>query len=204
VILLGGEVRVVDGYVFVCNESVPDERRARQILGAVDLALDRSGHRAVLFDTREMPAPSDEVNNILRSWVDACRYHDKVALLVKSDLKLIASNMRAIAAKVKLRSFHDIAEAEAWLRAPVPMARRISRPVSQASAEAKREAAKPDAARPDAARPDAAKTEVAKPERVRSERFRNRLESEQPKPEGEAEQPRFRWRSPLLREYLGD
>jgi hypothetical protein len=94
----------VDGYVFVCNESVPDERRARQILGAVDLALDRSGHRAVLFDTREMPAPSDEVNTILRSWVDACRYHDKVALLVKSDLKLIASNMRAIAAKVKLRS----------------------------------------------------------------------------------------------------
>jgi hypothetical protein len=194
VILLAGEVRVVDGYVFVCNESVPDERRARQILGAVDLALDRSGHRAVLFDTREMPAPSDEVNTILRSWVDACRYHDKVALLVKSDLKLIASNMRAIAAKVKLRSFHDIAEAEAWLRAPVPMARRISRPVAQASAEAK-----PDAAKADAAKPDA-----AKPERVRSERFRNRLESEQPKPEGEAEQPRFRWRSPLLREYLGD
>jgi hypothetical protein len=199
VILLAGEVRVVDGYVFVCNESVPDERRARQILGAVDLALDRSGHRAVLFDTREMPAPSDEVNTILRSWVDACRYHDKVALLVKSDLKLIASNMRAIAAKVKLRSFHDIAEAEAWLRAPVPMARRISRPVAQASAEAKPDAAKADAVKPDAAKPDA-----AKPERVRSERFRNRLESEQPKPEGEAEQPRFRWRSPLLREYLGD
>jgi hypothetical protein len=199
VILLAGEVRVVDGYVFVCNESVPDERRARQILGAVDLALDRSGHRAVLFDTREMPAPSDEVNTILRSWVDACRYHDKVALLVKSDLKLIASNMRAIAAKVKLRSFHDIAEAEAWLRAPVPMARRISRPVAQASAEAK-----PDAATADAVKPDAAKPDAAKPERVRSERFRNRLESEQPKPEGEAEQPRFRWRSPLLREYLGD
>jgi hypothetical protein len=180
VILLGGEVRVVDGYVFVCNESVPDERRARQILGAVDLALDRSGHRAVLFDTREMPAPSDEVNTILRSWVDACRYHDKVALLVKSDLKLIASNMRAIAAKVKLRSFHDIAEAEAWLRAPVPMARAKSRPVSQAAPDPKPEAPKP-----------------------RSERFKPRPDAE-PKQEGEPEQPRFRWRSPLLREYLGD
>lgn len=182
VILLGGEVRVVDGYVFVCNESVPDERRARQILGAVDLALDRSGHRAVLFDTREMAAPSDEVNAILRSWVDACRYHDKVALLVKSDLKLIASNMRAIAAKVKLRSFHDIAEAEAWLRAPVPMARTRSRPLPQATAE--------PAAQPEAPKP-------------RSERFKPRPESEQPKQEGE-DQPRFRWRSPLLREYLGD
>lgn len=178
-ILLGGEVKVVDGYVFVCNESVPDERRARQILGAVDLALDRSGHRAVLFDTREMPAPSDEVNTILRSWVDACRYHDKVALLVKSDLKLIASNMRAIAAKVKLRSFHDLAEAEAWLRAPVPMARSISRPLAGAGAEPKPE----------------------EPKRPRSERFKPRPDGEQPKEEG---QPRFRWRSPLLRAYLDD
>jgi hypothetical protein len=188
VILLGGEVRVVDGYVFVCNESVPDERRARQILGAVDLALDRSGHRAVLFDTREMPAPSDEVNTILRSWVDACRYHDKVALLVKSDLKLIASNMRAIAAKVKLRSFHDIAEAEAWLRAPVPRTRTSSRPQTQAQTQAAPEA----------------KPEGPKPERVRSERFKPRPADAEPKPEGEPEQPRFRWRSPLLREYLGD
>jgi hypothetical protein len=190
VILLGGEVRVVDGYVFVCNESVPDERRARQILGAVDLALDRSGHRAVLFDTREMPAPSDEVNTILRSWVDACRYHDKVALLVKSDLKLIASNMRAIAAKVKLRSFHDLAEAEAWLRAPVPVPRASSRPVPQAVAEQLEQAEK-------------AHAERAKSERPRSERFKPRPETEQAKPEGE-DQPRFRWRSPLLREYLGD
>jgi hypothetical protein len=193
VILLGGEVRVVDGYVFVCNESVPDERRARQILGAVDLALDRSGHRAVLFDTREMPAPSDEVNTILRSWVDACRYHDKVALLVKSDLKLIASNMRAIAAKVKLRSFHDIAEAEAWLRAPVaavPRAR--SRGNSQPVAQPVPQAA---AAEPPSQKPE--------PQRSRNSRFKPRPGAEQPKPEGE-EQPRFVWRSPLLREYLGD
>lgn len=184
VILLGGEVKVVDGYVFVCNESVPDERRARQILGAVDLALDRSGHRAVLFDTREMPAPSDEVNTILRSWVDACRYHDKVALLVKSDLKLIASNMRAIAAKVKLRSFHDLAEAETWLRAPVPMARTISRPVAGAAVAA-------------------AEPKPEEPKRVRSERFKPRPDAEQPKA-GEEAPPRFRWRSPLLRAYLDD
>jgi hypothetical protein len=181
VILLGGEVRVVDGYVFVCNESVPDERRARQILGAVDMALEHSGHRAVLFDTREMAAPPDEVNAILRSWVDACRHHDKVALLVKSDLKLIASNMRAIAVKVKLRSFHDIAEAETWLRAPIPMMRTVARPMPHV-AEPTPEAAKP---------------------KPRSERFKPRPPGEQPKQEEESK-PRFRWRSPLLREYLGD
>jgi hypothetical protein len=180
VILLGGEVRIGDGYVFVCNESVEDERRARQILGAVDLALDRSGHRAVLFDTREMPAPSEEVNNILRSWVDACRFHDKVALLVKSDLKLIASNMRAIAVKVKLRSFHDLGEAETWLRAPVVVLRASPRAVAQASAE------------------------QPKPERSKAKpKFGSKLDADG-KPPAEESKPRFRWRSPLLREYLGD
>jgi hypothetical protein len=194
VILLGGEVRVVDGYVFVCNESVPDERRARQILGAVDIALERSGHRAVLFDTREMEAPSEEVNNILRSWVDACRHHDKVALLVKSDLKLIASNMRAIAAKVKLRSFHDLSEAEAWLRAPIPGARATAKPVA--------------AEQSSASRPRMERQQLAEriAERTRASRPGGPKPDEQAKPEGE-EAPtgkRFRWRSALLREYLGD
>jgi hypothetical protein len=179
-ILLGGEVRVLEGYVFVCNESVPDERRARQILGAVDLALERSGHRAVLFDTREMPAPSEEVNNILRSWVDACRHHDKVALLVKSDLKLIASNMRAIAAKVKLRSFHDLGEAEAWLRVPIPGARATAASVAA----------------------EESKTDLLRAERAR--RGKPGAKPDAGKPEGEESKPRFRWRSALLREYLGD
>ncbi|WP_146156242.1 STAS/SEC14 domain-containing protein [Enhygromyxa salina] len=121
-IFLGGEVEVVDGYVFVCNESVPDELRARTILAAVDDALAQSGSRGVLFDTRDMPAPTEAVNTILRTWVDAGRLHDKVALLVRSDLKRIASNMRAISVGVKMRSFHELAEAEAWLLEPLPQA----------------------------------------------------------------------------------
>jgi hypothetical protein len=133
---LDGEVRVADGYVLVCNESVPDKLRARKILAAVDQALKQAGLRAVMFDTRDMPAPTEEVNEVLRHWVDACRLHDKVALLVKSDLKRIASNMRALSVKVKLRSFHDIGEAEAWLRAPVPKPRTRSAPAPVAAPSA--------------------------------------------------------------------
>lgn len=177
-LFLGGEVRVVDGYVFVCNESVPDTARARKILAAVDHALDHSGHRAVLFDTREMPGPSEEVNAVLRAWVDAAKYHDKVALVVKSDLKLIASNMRALAVKVQLRSFHDLREAERWLRAPVPVARTITEPM-----EIARPGAQP---RP----PAADKSGGKQPDASR-------------KPSDET-QPRFVWRSALLRQYLGD
>jgi hypothetical protein len=140
---LDGEIQVVDGYVRVCNESVPNKRRAREILANVDLALEKSGLRAVLFDTRDMPAPPEEVNEILRYWVDAGRRHDKVALLVTSDLKRIASNMRALAVQVKLRSFHDLGEAEEWLRAPIPVQRPPSRP--QPAARREREASKPSA-----------------------------------------------------------
>lgn len=120
---IGGEIKDAGGYVFVRNESVPDERRARQILAAVDDALRKSGHRSVLFDTREMMAPSEPVNAILRWWVDAGRLHDKVALLVKSDLKRIASNMRALSVGVQMRSFHELSEAEAWLRKSPPKPR---------------------------------------------------------------------------------
>lgn len=187
VIFLGGEVRVVDGYVLVCNESVPDQARGRKVLAAVDLALERSGYRAVLFDTRDMPPPPEEVNEILRAWVDRCKYHDKVALLVRSDLKLIASNMRAIAAKVKLRSFHDLAEAEAWLRAPVPVRR--SRDVTEPM-----ELPLPDPRKP---------SQPASGPHARAEGSKSEGEPEPSKTSQET-QPRFVWRSALLREYLGD
>ncbi|KIG16956.1 hypothetical protein DB30_03940 [Enhygromyxa salina] len=113
---------------------MPDERRARQILATVDEALRKSGHRAVLFDTRDMEAPSESVNAILRWWVDAGRLHDKVALLVKSDLKRIASNMRALSVGVKMRSFHELQEAEVWLRKPLPRVRAASGPAAAAAA----------------------------------------------------------------------
>ena len=79
---LDGEVRIAEGYVFVCNEAVPNELRARKILLAVDRALEVTALRAVMFDTRDMEAPSEKVNTLLRGWVDRCRFHDKVALLV--------------------------------------------------------------------------------------------------------------------------
>ena len=128
---LDGEVRVADGYVLVCNESVPNVLRARKILLTIDRALEISKQRSVMFDTRDMASPTEAVNTLLRAWVDKCRFHDKVALLVKSDLKRIASNMRALSVGVKMRSFHDLGEAEAWLRKPLPRAHaRIETPES--------------------------------------------------------------------------
>lgn len=120
--------------MFVRNESVPDERRARQILASVDDMLRKTGHRSVLFDTREMEAPTESVNAILRWWVDAGRLHDKVALIVKSDLKRIASNMRALSVGVKMRSFHELTEAEVWLRKPAPTVRAVLAPMPVAPA----------------------------------------------------------------------
>ncbi|MCA9681686.1 MAG: hypothetical protein KC431_18150 [Myxococcales bacterium] len=117
-IFLGGEVQALDGYVLVNNERVPDVETGRKILAAVDEALRKTGLRSVMFDTRDLPPPPDAVNRVLRAWVDAGANHDRVALLVRSDLKRIASNMRAQSKGVELRSFHDVEEAEVWLTEP--------------------------------------------------------------------------------------
>ena len=107
VIFLGGEVQALDGYVLVNNERVPDVETGRKILAAVDEALRKTGLRSVMFDTRDLPPPPDAVNRVLRAWVDAGANHDRVALLVRSDLKRIASNMRAQSKGVELRSAYS-------------------------------------------------------------------------------------------------
>lgn len=111
----GGEVRVLENYVFVKNEAVPDPETGKAILAAVDKALRASGLRCVIFDTRETPAPPREVRQVLRDWLAERRHHDKVALVVLSDLERVANNMRAQAKGVELGAFHDLEAAECWL-----------------------------------------------------------------------------------------
>lgn len=124
---LDGEVRIAHGYVFVTSRVVDSVARAQQITGVVDQALQDHELRAVIIDSREVEDPGPEVNAFFTSWVDALTHHDCVAVLVRSDLKRIASNMRALSVGVKMRSFHDRDEAVAWLRKPVP-GRARSRP----------------------------------------------------------------------------
>ncbi|MCA9706871.1 MAG: hypothetical protein KDK70_13545, partial [Myxococcales bacterium] len=102
-----GEIRVRDGFVSVRDQAIPDLDVARQALAAIDEALVGSGSRRVLFDTRELPPPIEAVNSMYWEWVTRGTNHDRVALLVRSEMKRVEGNMRALAKGVQLRSFHD-------------------------------------------------------------------------------------------------
>lgn len=111
---VAGEIWVRDNYVLVKDEHIPDAEVAHKALARVDETLKKAGSVNILFDTRDMPVPSEEVNAIYWEWVTAGANHKHVALLVNSEMKRIEGNMRAVSKGVRLRSFHSLEDAEAW------------------------------------------------------------------------------------------
>jgi hypothetical protein len=116
----GGEIWVRKGYVLVKDKEIPNLDIARRALDGIDSKLVEAALRKVVFDTRDMPAPPAEVNAMYWQWVIAGKNHDRVALLVKSDMKRVEGNMNALSKGVQLRSFHTIEDAETWLSKASP------------------------------------------------------------------------------------
>lgn len=110
-----GDLRVDKGYVAVKDREIPDMDSALQSLAAIDKALTDNGFTRVLFDTRELTAPSDEINELYWKWVQAAANHDRIALVVRSEMKRVEGNMNALSRGAKLRSFHDEDAAKKWL-----------------------------------------------------------------------------------------
>jgi hypothetical protein len=112
---VAGELQVKDGYLLVQDRDIPDVEVAEVALAQIDAVLTSTKLRRLVFDTRELNSPSDAVNSMYWEWVIAGANHDRVALLVKSEMKRVEGNMRALSKRVRLRSFHDLTEAAAWL-----------------------------------------------------------------------------------------
>lgn len=112
-----GQLMAGDGYLLVRDRSIPDLGMARVALEQLDQALVSSGVRGIIFDTREMTPPSPEVNELYWNWVTAGKNHDRVAILVESEMRRIEGNMKALSKRVKLRSFHELEAAQKWLQA---------------------------------------------------------------------------------------
>ena len=120
-IYLGGEVQVIGALVLVTSTSVPNLARAEAITATVDRALREHGLELVLIDSRDVEDASEEVNSLFREWVETAACHDRVAVLVRSDLRQVANNMRALSRQVRMRSFMSYEEAIEWLAKPRPM-----------------------------------------------------------------------------------
>lgn len=108
-----------DDHLLVVQEgalaSVPEaealQERIEAHLDAHGLA---SGCRRVVFDNRKTTAHADEVRESMFQW--ATRTFDRVALLLESDMVGVRANMDALSRGAKLRAFHSLPEAIAWLR----------------------------------------------------------------------------------------
>ena len=91
---------------------------ACRVHASIDGVLVASAIRKVLFDSRDMRPNPPEVSEVYLRWASLGRYHDRVAILVHSEIRLARSNMNAIARKLgaTLRAFHNIGAAVGWLR----------------------------------------------------------------------------------------
>lgn len=92
-------------------ESVP---QAEALQKRVESRCEQAGCRRVVFDNRKTTAHEDHVRAAMFEW--ASTHFDKVALLLESDMIGVRANMEALSRGAKLRAFHDLGEAVAWLR----------------------------------------------------------------------------------------
>jgi hypothetical protein len=92
-------------------ESVPQAEALQQ---RVESRCQEVGCRRVVFDNRKTTAHPDDVRAAMFDW--ATTHFEKVALLLESDMIGVRANMEALSRGAKLRAFHDLAEAVAWLR----------------------------------------------------------------------------------------
>jgi hypothetical protein len=109
------DVTVADGYVLLSHSELPSIAVAEVLQRAIEGALEESGHRALLIDTRSMPSPPEDARESMWTWT---KQHPEIAIaiVVHSELKRVTANMTAVSRNVRLRSFHDLGEAVSWLK----------------------------------------------------------------------------------------
>jgi hypothetical protein len=103
-----------EGWLLVVQHGrLPDVAAARALQQRVEQACDAQGSRRVLFDNRDTEPPDDEVRDAMFEW--AVNELERVALLLRSDLKRVRANMDALSRRGRVRAFVDEREATAWL-----------------------------------------------------------------------------------------
>ncbi len=103
-------------FVRVTTTAAPDLAGTQRVLEVLDGLLREHRLRAVLFDTRGVDPPTPDARECWWAWIEAATHHDRVAVIVMSEMTQIRGNMTALSRRSPVRSFTDIAVAEAWLR----------------------------------------------------------------------------------------
>lgn len=111
-----GKISLRPDHLLAVLELFPDEETARDAVRRIDDALVASGLRRLILDSRLLLPPTPSINQMFWEWAEAGTHHERLALVVTSDMKRVQGNMGAVAKRLQLRSFHVPDEAEKWLR----------------------------------------------------------------------------------------
>jgi hypothetical protein len=113
---VGGETTTVEpqrGWLRVVQHGrLADLGEARALQQRVEAACARHGCRRLLFDNRDTEAPDDPVRDSMFAWAITL---ERVAILLRSELKAVRANMDAVSRRAHVRAFVDEAVAAAWL-----------------------------------------------------------------------------------------
>jgi hypothetical protein len=85
-------VRVVGDLVVVTPTCVLDLAAVEAMIITVDAKLQEHGLLRVLVDLRRVGSISEEADELFGAWSEGCVYHDRVAVLVRSELEGAASH----------------------------------------------------------------------------------------------------------------
>ena len=119
--LLSGEARISfhsgpkGGFVRVWHGRAANNlAELDEVMKGVDAALEESGSRAVLFDSRESGYTPQDVQDALWGWLERSELR-RVATLVQSENLAVSVRMTGLVRKVPIRAFADENAARAWL-----------------------------------------------------------------------------------------
>ena len=110
----------ISGGIVSCwhGRSAQSVAEVNQVLSSIDDALDESGISLLLFDSREADRTPEEVQGRIWSWLTNASNIRKVATVMKSEMLATSVRMTGIGKGVRIKAFHDEAEARTWLVEP--------------------------------------------------------------------------------------
>ncbi len=104
------------GLVVRYTGRVGDIDTAERWFEAIEEELLAGGFSQVLWDSRDAETLPPDARDRIWAWLEEARVLQRSAILVRSEMLRLSANLSSVGGRLKLRAFHDLGEAEAWLR----------------------------------------------------------------------------------------
>jgi hypothetical protein len=108
-------IELKSGYLLVSQSGCPSVEEVLPLQADLAQAAAQHSVKRVLFDTRELTYPGEQVRNCMIHWLDNSAVFDVQAIVMNSDLMAVRTSMDGLAKGISRRGFRTIGQAETWL-----------------------------------------------------------------------------------------